>query len=239
MDLIYLRTGLAAHSSSNFCLFWIFSTCFLDITGLFLMAFVSIERYMFIFHGMLLNQYPIILRYIPISLCFIYPFFYFVGVVFLLPCDQKFNYLAFLCGGGCYFYDPLWNAITWIANITIPISLIVLVNILLIIRTIHQKNRMKQRNIWSKNRKVVLQLVSIALIYCIVWLPNVILMLMITFPPPNVNSAQIFLIFQYVIFLTAFTPLLYPFVCIFGQPEILKKMKRVFQRRDRVIPLQS
>jgi hypothetical protein len=239
MGLIYLRTGLAAYSSINFCLFWTFCTCCLDVTGLLLMAFASFERYLFIFHSMFLQQHQIILRYIPICLCFIYPFFYFIGIIYILPCSHEFYYSAYLCGGGCYLYDPVWNAITWLVNVCTPVFIILLLNILLIIRILYQKNRMQQRNVWLKNRKMLIQLVSIALLYCLAWLPNAILILIVTFPPSNVNTPRIFIIFQHTIFLTGFTPLFYPFVCLFGQPVILKKIKQIFQRHDLVTPIRQ
>jgi hypothetical protein len=74
---------------------------------------------------------------------------------------------------------------------------------------------------------MLLQLVSIASLYCIAWLSSVILMLIVTFPPPNVNTASIFISFQYIVFMTSFTPLFYPFVCLFGQPELLRKIQRI------------
>ena len=59
---------------------------------------------------------------------------------------------------------------------------------------------------------------------------------MVTFPLPNVNTPQLFLIFQYVVLVTSFTPLFYPFICLSGQPLILNKMKRFCQRRHPVVP---
>ncbi|CAF1440563.1 unnamed protein product [Adineta steineri] len=238
MNLIYLRTGVAANTSSGFCLFWILSVCSLNGTGILLMTFASIERYMFIYHNTILNRHSILLRYIPITLCFIYPLLYFIGIILLLPCHNQFIYFAYLCSGGCYVNDPFWNTMTWVGNISLPIFIILFINVLLITRTIYQKNKMKQTHVWLKNRKMVLQLVSIAALYCFTWLPSAILISIVTLHPPNVNTSQIFFIFQYVVLMTNFTPLFYPFVCLAGQPFILNKIKRIYQRGHPVVPIQ-
>ncbi|CAF4032347.1 unnamed protein product [Adineta steineri] len=194
MNLIYLRTGVAANTSSGFCLFWILSVCSLNGTGILLMTFASIERYMFIYHNTILNRHSILLRYIPITLCFIYPLLYFIGIILLLPCHNQFIYFAYLCSGGCYVNDPFWNTMTWV--------------------------------------------VSVAVLYCFTWLPSAILISIVTLHPPNVNTSQIFFIFQYVVLMTNFTPLFYPFVCLAGQPFILNKIKRIYQRGHPVVPIQ-
>ncbi|UJR29222.1 hypothetical protein I4U23_010436 [Adineta vaga] len=240
LALTFLRNNIAAYSSDGFCLFWIVATCTLDLAGIFLMAYASIERYLFIFHGNILKHHPILFRYAPFTFCAIYPLLYVIGILFLVPCQNHFIYFAFLCSGGCYLNDPFWNAMTWVGNISASVSLILLTNILLIGRTLYQKNKMKQTRVWLKNRKMVLQLVSVGILYCFAWLPSVILMLIVTFPPLNVDTEQIFFIFQYVVFMTNFPPLFYPFVCLSGQPFILNKIKNIFQRqRTAVIPFQS
>lgn len=203
------------------------------------MAYASIERYLFIFHGTMIQNHPVLLRYLPFTFCTTYPLLYIIGIVYLLPCHNYFNYSAFLCTGGCYLNDPFWNAMTWVGHISLPVFLILSTNILLIARTLYQKNKMKQAHVWLKNRKMVLQLVSIAALYCFAWLPSFILILIVTFPLPNVNTNQMFFIFQYMIFMTSLTPLFYPFFCLFGQPFILNRIRSVFQRRNAVIPIKS
>lgn len=194
------------------------------------MAFASVERYLFIFHGRLIDRHPILCRYTPICLCFLYPIGFFFGVMFFMPCTHRFIYSAFICSGGCFLYIPFWNAMNWVGNVSLPVCLIVAVNMVLICRTVYQKTKMKRSHVWSKNRKMVLQLVSVASIYCLAWFPSVMLILIVTFPPPHTDTASLFSIFQNTLFLTYVVPLLYPFVCLVGQPLILRKIKRRLQR---------
>ncbi len=65
-----------------------------------------------------------------------------------------------MCSDGCYLYVPFLYALTWIGNISLPVFTILLTNILLITRTLKQKNKMQQIRVWSKNRNIVLQLVT-------------------------------------------------------------------------------
>ena len=147
----------------------------LDTTGILLMAYASIERYLFIFHGTMTQNHPVLFRYLPVIFCITYPLLYVLGIVLLLSCQSDFIYSAFLCAGECSLDYPFWNAVIWVGNISLPVFLILSTNILLIGRTFYQKNKMKQAQIWFKNRKIILQLVSFAAFYCFAWLSNVIL----------------------------------------------------------------
>ncbi len=93
---------------------------------------------------------------------------------------------------------------------------------------------MGQRNIWRRNRKMVIQLVPISIMYIVVWIPNVI-----CFVVPLIFSSPLALelataILNYVQYVSC---LLCPFMCLIGLPEIRDSMKKLVFRSNNVQPL--
>ncbi len=56
-------------------------------------------------------------------------------------------------------------------------------NILLLIRILRQKHRMRQQQMCKKNRRLIIQLLSIVILHNIVWFPVIISLLIILFSP--------------------------------------------------------
>jgi len=104
----------------------------------------------------------------------------------------------------------------------------------LIGRVIVQKRRVGQRAIWQRNRKMVLQLSSISIMYIIVWIPSILcyliaLIFQIAFAFDL--ASNVFIYFKYL------TSLLCPFMCLVGLPEVLQSIKQIFTRFNTVQPL--
>jgi hypothetical protein len=90
---------------------------------------------------------------------------------------------------------------------------------LLIGRVIYQKNRMRQQQKWKKNRRLVIQLMSIVVVHNLIWLPILICLLTILFSPiqqPTLIELSLNL-FTYSIYISI---MLCPFVSLIGLPEL-------------------
>jgi cytochrome c biogenesis protein CcdA len=104
----------------------------------------------------------------------------------------------------------------------------------LIVRVILQKRRVGQRALWQRNRKMVLQLSSISIMYIIVWIPSILcyliaLIFQIAFAFDL--ASNVFIYFKYI------TSLLCPFMCLVGLPEVFQSIKQIFTRFNTVQPL--
>ncbi len=105
---------------------------------------------------------------------------------------------------------------------------------MLIVRVILQKRRVGQRALWQRNRKMVLQLSSISIMYIIVWIPSILcyliaLIFQIAFAFDL--ASNVFIYFKYI------TSLLCPFMCLVGLPEVFQSIKQIFTRFNTVQPL--
>ena len=99
------------------------------------------------------------------SVVFIY------GVVMLYPCENQFVYYAEACGVSCSVLTPNFGVFLWVFSFVAPLVIIIFVNGFLLTRVLVQKRRMLQKNVWQKNKGMVLQLLSITGMLYISWLP--------------------------------------------------------------------
>ena len=74
---------------------------------------------------------------------------------------------------------------------------------------------------WSKNRKIIIQLLGIATIYTIVWLPLAIISLYTIF---SEHCSYVENIGNYLYFLTYLCEMTVPILVLFLMPEIVKKL---------------
>ncbi|CAF3919715.1 unnamed protein product [Adineta steineri] len=168
---MYLYHGYVATASDIFCKYWLIFTSALNICSVQLNAYLSIERYLLIFHSQFLQKYKIILHYLPIIILIISPFFFMIGMVNYYPCENHFDYTSWACGTACYTLQPIPSIASWIYALLAPLFIICTSNILLIVRVIYQKRRMLQRNVWKKNKKMLLQLLSVTGVLYVSWVP--------------------------------------------------------------------
>ena len=126
-------------------------------------------------------------------------------------------------------YDPVWNTVAWLGMYASSLVIIVSTNVLLVVHALHQASKMKRTRVWSKNVKLILQLLVVTILYCIFWIPNVILQIIIRFIPPQEMSSPLFTAFQNLILAVSLTPLICPFVCLAGMPIVTDKIKRFFR----------
>ena len=176
--LYNLRTGTVFIQSDIFCKFWSCLDYSCNVAILMLMAFGSVERHFLVFYRPVLNAHLVILHYIPLALCIIYPTVLYTYLVFFYPCVNAFDFSLLTCGGPCYYYEAALSIFDQFANIVLPINVATIANIALIARVLHQKRRMKQQRMWKKNRRLIAELLSFVILHNIVWLPMLITSLM-------------------------------------------------------------
>jgi hypothetical protein len=106
----------------------------------------------------------------------------------------------------------------------------ILASITLLIRVINQKRRIVQRFSWKRNRRMIIQLLSISMLYIIVWFPIIFCFLMVLYAP---NSVVLELSVSYLNYYQYVSILLYPFMCIACLKEVQNALKKQFHRWTR------
>jgi len=95
-------------------------------------------------------------------------------LIFFYPCINQFDFTQLLCGGPCYYFEPIISGLDLFIDLALPIAVSTLASIALLSRVIRQKHRMQQHQMWRKNRRLVIQLLYIVILHNVVWLPIVI-----------------------------------------------------------------
>ncbi|CAF1264454.1 unnamed protein product [Adineta ricciae] len=155
------------------------------------MLWLSFERHLLIFHSNLVRtaRGRLVFHYAPVI--------YFC-LLFLRPCEQKYNAYIFLCGGP-FDKCPLSSALSWylvIAHDIVPVPLIVILSGNLLVRVIVQKRRLQHGNSWRQNRKMMMQFMFLSVVYIIFILPFAIVRLLITVGITNFNTNVSFFLFN-------------------------------------------
>ena len=217
--LAFFRNNIVLFQSDAFCTFWCYIDYAFNVVLLMLICYGSIERYLLVFHHQFITHHLILLHYLPILCCIVYPFIVYGGLIFFYPCINQYDYTKITCQGPCYLFERIPGSIDLLINLTIPLSICVLVNLFLLVRVLHQKHRMKQQRIWKKNRYLVIQLMSIVFIHNLVWLP-VIICLLNTLFSSEVQQISIDLsvnLFTYSIYIVI---MICPFISLLGLSDI-------------------
>ncbi|CAF1317895.1 unnamed protein product [Adineta steineri] len=195
-----------------------------------LMTYSSSERYLLIFHRPFILRHFIILHYLPIIICILYPFVFYIGIIYIYPCINYFDYTVNLCGGPCYVFDIIPSTFDLLFNITVFETIALLGNIVLVSRVLHRKHHMKQQNKWKKNRRLLIQVLSITLLHNIMLALMVIFILIqlfsTTYQPMLVDLT--YNVLQYGVYMVH---LLCPFVSLIGLPELWPRSLVRFLRR--------
>ncbi|CAF0878874.1 unnamed protein product [Adineta steineri] len=129
------------------------------------------------------------------------------------------------CGGPCYFYETAISIFDQFIDLVLPVLLSSYVTLALLIRVLRQKYHMQQRQMWRKNRRLVIQLLYIIILYNLLWLPMVIcssIMLFSTIPKPILIDLTINIL-PYGIYVVI---LLCPFVSLMSLRELWPRSVR-------------
>ncbi|CAF1205843.1 unnamed protein product [Didymodactylos carnosus] len=195
ITLSFLHHGIVFPATDGFCKFWTFYNFSLQVTSEFLMTFASIERHLLVFHLHLVNGTRlrrIILHYIPLIFCLSYVWIFYFSTIIVYPyCKNSFSYTVMLCGLPCFEFTIPLGTYDWFADNLTTAALTALFSLLLLLRFVLQQRRMKRTFKWHRNRKIVLQLITIATLYTIFWTPlSIVALIQIIWIPTFLQDFQ-------------------------------------------------
>ena len=232
----YHAGGFVRPAVDAYCTWWIFCDYSLYSMNATLMAWISIERHLLLFHEDLLGGVDTCQRWLlhfgPWIFCFVWgPTFYIVTIVSGLVCINSWDFEALFCGQPCYL-TTTWGAVDIFVNVFAPVLIISIANLTLIIRVIYRRATLvgRTRMNWRHQLNMVIQLVAISFTYLVIWLPAVIIQLIQFYFDSKFLSAQLETFF----FLGYIGPLVVPFIGI-GSIRHLCRRLRVIWLRNRQI----
>ena len=233
----YYRLGYVSIARESFCLTWLFTEEALFITTNHLFAWATIERHILIFHDRLLTNKTkrFLLHYLPLIIIIVYCMCYNIIAILLPPCENTFDYTEIVCGYPHCFYENkflgIWDVII---NDLVPIMIIIICSLTLLFRVIHQKYRMRRVLRWRDHRKMTIQLLSISLLYFIVYIPEMFMEFVYLCGVSEDIGAEFMM---YAEFFTHYGTILLPFICAGSISELRKKIKRLcFWRHGQIQP---
>jgi hypothetical protein len=207
------RPGHILSATPAFCMIWWFFDFTLYNTQTMILAWASIERHVLIFHSQLIStrKNKFYYHYLPPIILIIYLITFYIGIIFLPPCQNTFDFTSVECGSNpCYLnikYLALWDAIL---HSVLPTFIIAVSSLALIYRVIAHKKRVRQPIQWRKHRRMAIQLLSLSAVYLFLNFPLKIVMLIQIFEetgPQLGFGTQL-----YIFFLTYSVTLSLPFV---------------------------
>ena len=232
----FFFTSHVRPESDLFCAFWTWIHYSNDISNLMLMAFACAERHwlLFRFNPIHSQRSRLLYHYMPITMCIIYPWIFYGVFIFLYSCESTYDYTLLLCSIPCYFSTNSVANFDTFANNWVPIVAIPVLSSALLIRFLIQRRQMLREVFrWKRDRKMVIQLLSIASLYFLTWAP---LQAATVYVNVVLNGAVPEFAVNYLYILPYFLHLLYPFVVLCSHPELRWQRRGVLPHENH--PLQ-
>lgn len=239
----YHLNGVVQPATSAYCVWWAWFDYSLNIVNCFFMGWVSIERYLLIFHDVFIRNLVgwkrRLLHITPLAFCALWaPFYYMIAIIISPMCTATWDYDSPTCGLPCYLFTS-WGIVDLFLNTTLPVVTILIFNILLFGRVIYRNMTAigRTQNTWHRHRKMGLQLAMISFLYLAVWIPVVVIQLGQNYIDPNFLLEQSDTIYFFI----GIIPLILPMICLMSMPEVVKKFKILVLERQHatVIPMNS
>ena len=224
--LVFFHYGSVHPSTPAVCLLWWLADYGFYIGGIILMAWLAVERHILIFHDRWVSNRKgrFLFHYLPLIILVTYILLFYVVAIFLLPCENTYDYKVPVCGASpCYQLYGILGMWESIVNTTVPILLEGIFSIGLIIRVQWQKQRLHQSNKWAKQRRMIIQLFLISSLNVNLNLPIYLIPLahLCGLPPKYGVQAEL-----YYFFLGYFVIFLFPFASLTQFPSLRKKIKK-------------
>jgi hypothetical protein len=189
-------------------------------------AIFTLERNILVFYPSLLRsqRQKILFHCIPIILTNSYLILFYILITFITLCNKKIEFGKNLCGVQCIDEQGSLSIFNWFFNISLPLFIIIFGSLYLLLRVLWTRRKM-QRNLrnWSKNWKMVVQLLGIAVTYTLVWLPILVFSFIEVF---NGETSSTFIVHNYLYFLTYLCELGVPILALLLTPEIRQRLHR-------------
>ncbi|CAF3953876.1 unnamed protein product [Rotaria sp. Silwood1] len=216
----------------NRCSAWITLNYSLFQLSIFLMTWISIQRYLFIYHEQFILRHMILLHYGPVIFLYLYCPLLYVGIVVLYKCKPIYDVKLYICGGPCYSLELGLGLFDWVGNgISMELTTLI-VNVIVTIRHFIQRYRMKRailtvdgRRQWNRSVKLGAQLIAIGMIYVIGWVPYSLIVLIQMFQS---SQELVDILSRFLAYLPYLQELILPFVAILYMPEVKGKLVALF-----------
>lgn len=235
MNLSYYSSGTMWPPGRVYCAFYYFVDFYLFLVSFMLLVWAAIERQILIFHSDLHStaRRRLLIHYVPLGFCCIYPFIYYAAFMCFYPCERFYDPTIANCEVPCYLQDnPFLTVYELVFHGLANMSLVLILNIFLIVRIIVHKRRMGRRMTWSRNRKLAMQLVPMS---CLALLTNggyYTIQFVQLMGDPSFGQGPSAWIYP----LCYYLPALLPFVCLSALPDVRQKLEALFlRRRQRII----
>lgn len=225
--LIFFHYGSVQPSTPILCLFWWLADYGFYTGGLMSMTWLAIERHILIFHDRCVanRRGRFLFHYLPLILLVTYILVYYITVIFILPCENIYDYSVLVCGASpCYQSYDILGIWEYSVNNTASVFLEVIASTGLILRVQWQKRRLHQSTQWRKQRRMIIQLFLVSGLNVSLNLPIFFIPLLhfCGLPPEYGIQAEL-----YFFFLGYFVIFLFPFASLCQFPELRKKIKRI------------
>ena len=170
----FYARGKVLVCNKPFCIAWEIGDYTFSASIIWCKALLTIERYVLVFHPHYLRskRQQFLFHSLPLILIGLYLVHFYVFMNIFCPWDVVLTFEKYMCGTHCLDHASGVSTFNWLFNILFPVFIVIFGSIILLARVIWKRREM-QRNLrnWSKNWKMIVQLLGLALIYAIVWLP--------------------------------------------------------------------
>ena len=241
--LDFIRHGFVRPSAPTRCLIWWLVDLGFYNTNALVLAWASIERHILVFHNQWVStrRKRFFCHYAPLVCLLLYSMFYYALVIFVPPCKHTFIYTLPVCAASpCHLLHPILGLWEMGVHGCLSTMIIALFSIALPIRVIKIKYRGTQCFRWRKYRKMILQLLSISVLYLLLNFPVMIISVARLCGLPADAGVQVQLV---AFFLTYGVMFLLPFVCLASLPRSKKQIGHICckqkQRQATVVPTQK
>lgn len=219
LNLYYLRWGVVAIESDTFCEVWNWLDYSLLATNLHLLTWCCLERHLFVFYSVIMRQkkFLILFHYIPLFFVSTYATIFYMVNIFFDECTNMWDYNLPFCGAPCYTFRVTLTTFDWIFHYAFSIMLIFIVNAVLFIRIAFQKIRHRGNVNWRRQRKLVIQLICISLLFLVFISPLMIVgLIQLLWIPGFIAQIQ----YDYFFYLALLPTQFLPFIIVSSLPNM-------------------
>lgn len=225
----YRLDGIVAPAVSAYCTWWVWFEFSLNTINGFLMAWISVERHLLIFHSHFMRGAGtwkrFLLKICPLVICSLWgPIYYLLAVVISPMCTSDWYFDSLLCGVPCYLMTS-WGTFDLFFDVIFPVLTIFLTNLALFLRVVYRKTMVigRTQNNWKRQQKLAIQLGMISFVYLAVWVPVSIAQLGQIYVSPSFLAQEL----DTFNFLVYIVPLILPFLCLMSMPELIQTLKKI------------
>lgn len=229
ISLYFFATGHVY--SLSVCHYWASGNYLLQGISSWLMGWASIDRYLLIFHSQIRDT--VFRHELPIIILCTFVTIWYIVLTLTYTCTKTWvDGQKFLCGGPCFDAHISMVTADWILIVLLPTLAIVIFNALLLIRVLIQKchrlpGATNRSFAWRQNRKLIIQLLSIIIVYAITQCPLAIFSIIRLLGPSNflIDVSLIWLFYTpYLIYLIV------PFAYVATTKECQRGLSTAYNR---------